>query len=322
MSVKMLKRFFSVILIIVMTSSLTGCIKNPFAIEESFDDYYKKKEANTAQIAGMAEHLAVTTKEDSEIGEFDGKEKAALLINDTTKEIVVSRNCFKKIYPASTTKIMTALLVLENADFDEVITIPTLDTLESGAVISTLTPGSKATVEQVFQTMLIMSANDCAAILARHVAGTEEAFAEMMNRKAKELGATHTHFVNPHGLHNKDHYTTAYDLYLIFKEVLKYDRFVDVVCKKDNTMLYENAGGMKMSEFMQSTNYYLKGEYPIPDGVVMYGGKSGTTEKAGSCLILMTENESGERFFSLVFGAKDKEELYKNMTSLLEKTTK
>ena len=86
-------------------------------------------------------------------------------------------------------------------------------------------------------------------------------------------------------------------------------------------MTYVNAAGQEVREYMQSTNYYLLNEYPVPEGVIMYGGKTGTTSVAKSCLILMTENTAGERFFSVVLGAEDKSALYHSMTRLLEKTT-
>ena len=110
--------------------------------------------------------------------------------------------------------------------------------------------------------MLIKSANDCAVILAEYVAGSESKFIDMMNAKAKELGATHTHFVNPNGLHDNNHYTTAYDLYLIFKEAVKYDTFVDTVSSKDYTMTYTTPKKTQINEYMQSTNYYLLNEFP------------------------------------------------------------
>ena len=90
---------------------------------------------------------------------------------------------------------------------------------------------------------------------------------------------------------------------------------------KDYTMTYVNKAGQEVQEYMQSTNYYLLNEYPVPEGVVMYGGKTGTTSVAKSCLILMTENTKGERYFSVVLGAEDKPALYHSMTRLLEKTT-
>ena len=216
---------------------------------------------------------------------------------------------------------MTALLTLEHGNLDDEITLKhDINLTENGAVISTLTKGDTVTVGQVFHTMMIKSANDCAVILAEYVAGSESKFVDMMNAKAKELGATHTHFVNPNGLHDNDHYTTAYDLYLIFKEAVKYDVFVDTVSSKDYTMTYTTPKKTQINEYMQSTNYYLLNEFPVPEGVVMYGGKTGTTSMAKSCLIVMTKNKKGERFFSVVLGAQTKEALYSSMTQLLEKT--
>ena len=169
--------------------------------------------------------------------------------------------------------------------------------------------------------MMLKSGNDAAIAIAEHIGGSVEGFADMMNQEALAMGASRSHFVNPNGLHNNDHYTTAYDLYLIFKEAVKHEEFVDTVSSKDYTMTYTTAKKTQINEYMQSTNYYLLNEFPVPEGVVMYGGKTGTTSMAKSCLILMTKNKKGERFFSVVLGAETKEALYSSMTRLLEKTT-
>ncbi|MDO4977563.1 MAG: serine hydrolase [Eubacteriales bacterium] len=293
-------------------------------IKQPFGEYYAKSRQKISTPAkGMAEDLAVLSKEEEKAFDLETKDYADLLINDTKNEVITSYHCFKKLYPASITKIMTALLTLENANLsDEIVLDHDIVMTEDGAVISTLTKGDTVTVEQVLRTMLVKSANDCAVILAEHIAGSTEKFAKLMNQRALELGATSTHFVNANGLHDDDHYTTAYDLYLIFKKVVEYDVFVDIVSMKDNTMTYKNRFGQDINEYMQSTNYFLLNEYPVPKGVVMYGGKTGTTSVAKSCLILMTENEEGERFFSVVLGAKTKGDLYNSMAHLLEKTTK
>lgn len=299
----------------------TACSNHLLQIEDSYQSYYDEKQQEESQeINGMADDLAVLDVEDQDSAGYESDDYADLLINDSTNEVLESYHCFEQVYPASVTKIMTALLVLEYGDFDEEITLShdiVLD--EDGAVVSTLSKGDTVSVDDLFHTLLIKSANDCAVILAEYIAGSEEDFVEMMNQKAVELGATHTHFVNPHGLHDEDHYTTAYDLYLIFKEVVQYDTFVDTVSSKDYTMTYVTSSGTEVSEYMQSTNYYLLNEYPVPEGVTMYGGKTGTTSLAKSCLILMTENEDGERFFSVVMGAETKDDLYDSMTQLLEK---
>ena len=322
--VTMKKRIICTISIFVLVAALcSGCSGNPFKITDSFASYYaENKEEAGSDLEGMAADLAVVSDSEATDPNYQSNDYADLLINDSANEIVESYHCFDKLYPASITKVMTALLTLEHGNMDDEITLKhDINLTEDGAVISTLTKGDTVTVSQVFHTMLIKSANDCAVILAEYVAGSEAKFIDMMNERARELGATHTHFVNPNGLHNNDHYTTAYDLYLIFKEAVKHEEFVDTVSSKDYTMTYTTAKKTQINEYMQSTNYYLLNEFPVPEGVVMYGGKTGTTSMAKSCLILMTKNKKGERFFSVVLGAETKEALYSSMTRLLEKTT-
>lgn len=319
----MKKRILATVSVVALTVVLCGgCSGNPFQISDAFNSYYtKNKEDIGSGLKGMAANLAVLSEEESTDPDYQSKDYADLLINDSTSEVLESYHCFDKIYPASITKVMTALLTLEHGNLDDEITLKhDINLTENGAVISTLTKGDTVTVGQVFHTMMIKSANDCAVILAEYVAGSEAKFVDMMNAKAKELGATHTHFVNPNGLHDNNHYTTAYDLYLIFKEAVKYDTFVDTVSSKDYTMTYTTPKKTQINEYMQSTNYYLLNEFPVPEGVIMYGGKTGTTSMAKSCLILMTKNKKGERFFSVVLGAETKDALYSSMTQLLEKT--
>ena len=308
----MKKRIICTISIFVLVAALcSGCSGNPFKITDSFASYYaENKEEAGSDLEGMAADLAVVSDSEATDPNYQSNDYADLLINDSANEIVESYHCFDKLYPASITKVMTALLTLEHGNMDDEITLKhDINLTEDGAVISTLTKGDTVTVGQVFHTMLIKSANDCAVILAEYVAGSEAKFIDMMNERARELGATHTHFVNPNGLHNNDHYTTAYDLYLIFKEAVKHEEFVDTVSSKDYTMTYTTAKKTQINEYMQSTNYYLLNEFPVPEGVVMYGGKTGTTSMAKSCLILMTKNKKGERFFSVVLGAETKEAL-------------
>lgn len=308
------------LILIMLSVSITGCIQNPFKITESYDSYYEKQEKNETQdLQGMAKDLAVLSADEQNTPGYQSSDYADLLINDSTNEVIKSYRCFERVYPASVTKIMTALIVLENGNLDDEVTLDhDIDLGEDGAVASTLSKGDTVSVDDLFHGLLVKSANDCAVILAEYIAGSEEAFVDMMNERAKELGATHTHFANSHGLHNDNHYTTAYDLYLIFKEVVKYDTFLDTASLKDYTMTYVTADGREVSEYMQSTDEFLLNTYPVPDGVTLYGGKTGTTSMAKSCLILMTENEAGERFFSVVMGAETHEDLYSSMTELLE----
>lgn len=307
-------------LVLLLVSGCGGHSKS----SDSYEAYYNRIEKKTkSEYRGMAEDLAVVQDKNGTTAGTVSADYADLCIDDTDNKVLVAYHCFDKRYPASITKVMTALLTLEHGHLDDKITLKHDIVLgEEGAVISSLKKGDTVTVSQVLHTMLIKSANDCAVILGEYIAGSEDAFVDMMNAKAKELGATHTHFVNPNGLHDDNHYTTAYDLYLIFKAACKYDTFQDIVSSKDYTMTYTNSAGMKVNEYMESTNYYLLNEYPLPEGVTMYGGKTGTTSLAKSCLIVMTKNKAGHRFFSVVLGAEDKDQLYRSMSKLLQKTVK
>lgn len=318
------RKILSCISLMLILCLICGCQKLSLQYEEPFEEYYAGNHSNNlVKENGMAEDLAVITVEEEKAMDMKSRDYADLLINDTTQEVMASYHCFDKRYPASITKIMTALLTLEKGNLsDEIVLDHDIILTEDGAVISTLTKGDTVLVEEVLKTMLIKSANDCAIILAEYIGGSTEKFVKMMNERAVELGATHTHFVNPNGLHDDNHYTTAYDLYLIFKKVIEYDTFLEIVSMKDFTMTYKNQNGYEVHEYMVSTNHFLLNEYPVPEGVVMYGGKTGTTSIAKSCLILMTENDKGERFFSVVLGAKTKTDLYNSMTQLLEKTAK
>ena len=253
----MKKKLICTISILVLAAALcSGCSTAPFKTTDSFASYYaKNKEEVGSDLKGMASDLAVLSDSEATDPNYQSNDYADLLITDSTNEVLESYHCFDRLYPASITKVMTALLTLEHGNMDDEITLKhDINLTENGAVISTLTKGDTVTVGQVFHTMLIKSANDCAVILAEYVAGSESKFIDMMNAKAKELGATHTHFVNPNGLHDNNHYTTAYDLYLIFKEAVKYDTFVDTVSSKDYTMTYTTPMKTQINEYMQSTN--------------------------------------------------------------------
>ena len=140
----------------------------------------------------------------------------------------------------------------------------------------------------------------------------------MMNKEAKKLMATGTHFVNSNGLHNDDHYTTAYDLYLIFIECIKNDDFVKIIKSKSHTAKVTGSSGAVRSITWEPTNFYATGEAEKPDNVTVIGGKTGTTKLAGNCLVLLTEDENNHPYISIVMNADTKPLLYKDMTAIVE----
>ena len=245
---------------------------------------------------------------------------SAALFDVDRKKVDFSYQMFDKIYPASTTKIMTALLTLENLNLSQVVTIKHDITFPDGAAVAIhLKKGDKITVEALLNALIIMSANDAAVALGEAVAGSEANFVKMMNKRAKELGATNTHFANPNGLHLSDHYSTAYDLYLIFKEVAKHNEFFNIAGRSSSRIEYLGSKGEQKIYDMASTNQYIAGTYTLPSQVYMIGGKTGTTTQAGSCLILLTKNKDGEEFISVVLKGVTKSALYHTMTDILSK---
>ena len=160
----------------------------------------------------------------------------AILVDDNYGEVLYDKKADEKAYPASITKVMTALLVLEAIDSgkltkDQQITAgpTTLQDMSGNYSTANLEPGDVLTVEQLLYCLLLPSANEAGNILAVAVDGSIEAFVEHMNTRAKELGCKGTHFVNPHGLHDPDHYTTAYDISLYMTEALKHELFRTII---------------------------------------------------------------------------------------------
>lgn len=151
---------------------------------------------------------------------------AAGLFNLNERSVEYGYRLYDKLYPASTTKLMTAYLALKYGKLEDMVTVT--DSVTGFAideVVCGLYPGGQVKLYDLLCGLLLKSGNDCGVAIAEYISGSVEAFAELMNEEAKELGATGTHFVNPHGLHEDDHYTTAYDLYLIFNACIQNDTF-------------------------------------------------------------------------------------------------
>lgn len=310
----------------VMMITLSGCQTSAKTGGfTSYDEHYQKNETALKEDAlsdrweSRGSKVAVVSKEKADNNDYP-EAKEVLLVNNTKNKVIVSQKVFDQAYPASTTKIMTALLTLENLNLSQVVTIKHDITFPDGAAVAIhLKKGDKITVEALLNALIIMSANDAAVALGEAVAGSEANFVKMMNKRAKELGATNTHFANPNGLHLSDHYSTAYDLYLIFKEVAKYNEFFNIAGRSSSRIEYLGSKGEQKIYDMASTNQYIAGTYTLPSQVYMIGGKTGTTTQAGSCLILLTKNKDGEEFISVVLKGVTKSALYHTMTDILSK---
>ncbi len=231
--------------------------------------------------------------------------ETAILMDMKTGEILMEKNAHEQRYPASTTKIMTAILALENLELDAQVTVDEKTPYEVEGSHIALEPGEVLTVDQLLRGMMVESANDCAMVLGKTIAGTTEDFARMMNEKAKELGALNTNFVNASGLHDPNHKTSAYDLAVMaryamtnpaicdkFRElVTTYKAEIPVTNKKTeqrylyntNRLLYDTVNKVYVGNEKRICKY---------DGIT--GVKTGYTSNAGGCLVASAERNGSE----------------------------
>ncbi len=220
----------------------------------------------------------------------DTYSSACLLMEESTGKILYSKNANSIMYPASTTKIMTAILTLEKCNLSDtaVVSHNAVFSIPSGYSTASLVEGEVLTIEQLLNVLLIPSANDAAVVLAEHIAGSVEAFSDMMNSKAVELGCLNTHFVNPNGIHNENHYSTAYDLALIGRYAMQFPTFKEISSKTRYTLPITNAYS-KEDRIFNTTNDLIKPNYSSSPTNYYYkyatGGKTGYTDPAGQCIV-------------------------------------
>lgn len=223
------------------------------------------------------------------VDQYHADAKAALLVDTAYGEVLYEQNAHEKLYPASITKVMTALLTIEAVEqgrlsLDQPITAGNIvnDKMISGASTQNIKVGEVMPLRDVLACALIPSANEACNILAETVAGSLTAFVELMNKRAGELGCENTHFTNPHGLHDDNHYTTAWDIYLISNEAMKYPLFREMVTSKNYTVAATN---MTKERILHDTNALISNFnrtgylYEYATGI-----KTGYTPEAGYCL--------------------------------------
>ncbi len=233
--------------------------------------------------------------------------EALYLLNMDTNTAVFEQNSQQKMYPASTTKIMTYIVAVENIDdlnttrilVDEEI-LAQLDGTDSSMSVAQYFTGEYVTAYDLLECMMIMSGNEAALLLASYVGdGSVQAFVDMMNEKAEELGCTGTHFTNPHGLHDEDHYTTAEDLAIITSYALTLPEFSEITNMTEAYLTVDADG-----DYPMTTTNYLIDETRGGDYYYEYakGVKTGTTDEAGYCLV-STATKDGYTYMCVALGA-------------------
>jgi len=254
----------------------------------------------------------------AETQELELKSNTAILLDVHSGNILYNKNANTKIYPASLTKLLTAIVVVENTDLNNIVTVTSsaVNKVEYGYVTADLKPDEQLTVEQLLNIILIASSNDASIVLAEYIAGSEENFASLMNEKANEIGCLNSNFTNSNGLHEESHYTTAYDLALISKYFCENQTLFNISRKTRYTLPITNKHNCERTfattnEFIDQTNqngYY----YQYASGL-----KTGYTTPAGYCLSTLAESK-GLALIAVVVGAENNADRYEDCKSLFK----
>lgn len=223
------------------------------------------------------------------------------MLDNKTGKVLYSKNAEEKMYPASTTKIVTAILTLENCNLDDIVTVSydAVLSIPDGYSSASLQIDEQLTVEQLLQLLLVHSANDAANVLAEHIGGSVESFVSMMNTKVSELHLSNTHFTNSFGMHNENHYTTAQDLATIMRYCIKNETFRKISGSASCAIPATNKYGTR--------KYTSTNELIIPNSKYYYPnltcGKTGYTSQAGDCLVSCSYKDNLE-LVCVILGGK------------------
>lgn len=232
--------------------------------------------------------------------------EAAILIEAKTGKILYDKDMYSRKYPASTTKILTAIIAIENCDLEEIATAShtAIFSVKSGYSIANIQEGESFTIRQLLDVLMLQSANEAANIIAEHISGSVEEFAKLMNQKAKEIGCLDSNFVNANGAHDENHYSTAYDLAMIAKYCMQNQIFRELAqkqeCSLQTTEKFEEERIFRNTNSLmqQNSRYY----YPYCNGI-----KTGFTTPAKNCLIA-SSNKGGFELITVILHAESTED--------------
>ena len=225
------------------------------------------------------------------------KGQSAIVIDVRSGTAVFEKNADTAMFPASTTKIMTVMIALERSNPEDMVTVSqnVLSLPEDGSMIG-LVPGEQLRMEDLLKATMVASGNDGALVIAEHIAGSQEAFAQLMNEKAQELGAVNSHFANPHGYHDDNHYSTARDIALITRAALQTEGFREIFALYTFTIPAADNGSRERKRLFSYSRYIMnpeasEGKYYYPS---LIGGKSGSYSLAGECYAAAADRDGIE----------------------------
>lgn len=321
------KKLYLLFSICIFAVTLLGCGKEDYAFQYSKNHHTSSFNIISSTLPQTNETFAsdicvvtddilsdtVSIEEESAAGLFDVKNNEVLYAKDTNE----------MLYPASLTKVMTALVAIQNGNMDDILVASNNVRIhESGATIIGLKSGDTMTLNQALHILLINSSNDVANLIAENIGGDIDTFVQMMNDEAVRIGATNTNFTNPHGLSDSNHYTTVYDMYLIFNEAIKYDIFNEIIHMQTYDTVYYDSRGREKEVSIMTTNQFLRGNYTAPNNMTVVGGKTGTTDMSGHCLVILAKDTSGNPYIGVILRASSRDLINKEMIQMLSEINK
>lgn len=237
------------------------------------------------------------------------KSTSAILLSPQNSKVIYEKNAYEKFYPASTTKILTAIIVLEMLDLNELVKVSHKAANINGTKVG-LYENSLYTVEDLLYGLLLNSGNDCAIALTEHISGSESNFANIMNKKARSIGARYSNFTNASGLHNDNHYTCAYDLSKILAYAIKNKKFVEISTSKSHNIL--GTSGDFFNICNQNQLLLKNGKYYYEHALL---GKTGFTTPAQYTFAASARNNNID-LIAVALKAKSKDEYLKDIINL------
>lgn len=313
-----IKNIFALLCTIVLLSSCKSVRVN-YDSSRLLSNLYVANESTFAD--GTAKYIVIPNALEEQVVNNIGADGYFIAsVNRFSSAFTKFHNPYKRLPMASLTKLMTALIVLENCpDLNKEFFVSTdaVD-LEKDVSKANLRSGDKLSIKDLLYGLLVPSGNDAAMCLAENVFGNYDNFIIAMNNEAERIGAVNTHFANPHGLDSEYHFTTAYDMFLIIRELMKYPIFKEITSTKEYMSNIIQSDGTVRTETWLTTNYFVTEELLMSSNVSLEGTKTGNTTNAGNCLVLVvTEIKSGVKYISVVLNAKSKRNSYYNSNALL-----
>ena len=268
----------------------------------------------------FATNLCVSAEDVAMSGfSIDGLTMSAGLFDLSNQQVIFSYGLHARLYPASTTKILTAYVALKFGNLDDMVRVgENALNLPYYAQMGGLQVGDQLPLSSLIAGIMLHSGNDKTIAIAEHISGSEAAFVKLMNDVAGNIGATNSNFANSHGLHDSNQFSTIYDLYLIFQAALNDSRFAEIISLSSYIATINDVyGNVRQIEWFP-TNFYANNWAIPPDNVTVIGGKTGTTYEAGAGVVLLNKNNEQLPFISIIMGAPTRDELYEYMTRLLD----